>query len=172
MLMILQQSELSSSAQTTTSGIGVPAEVTSTNVQPDLTLTCEVCNKKFVSSSAINVRTCLHTSEERPVSCNVCDKKLNDSSSLRRHMHTHTAERRFSCDVRTVEDRLVFNFPHPSPPTSVCPQLCGDTAVDAAPTTSTSSFRDTDVTSRRGRKRLPETVCIMLLHTLHYIILC
>ena len=55
----------------------------------------------------------------------------------------------------TVEDTsLVFNFPDPLP-----------TLTDAAPKTSTSSFHpldvdDVDTKPRRGRKRLPATVCI------------
>lgn len=69
-------------------------------------VTCEVCNKGFISKSYLNMHMRVHT-KEKPHSCHICSKKFSQHGNLQRHIRLHNGEKPHSCSEcgRSFVDR-------------------------------------------------------------------
>ncbi|CAD7092266.1 unnamed protein product [Hermetia illucens] len=107
----------------------------SASEEPRRTKICDICNKPFVSKSALEAHIRTHTGDRpfkcdvcpkafktqgglalhlrrhlgvRPYVCNVCNKSFGESSNLRVHMRTHTGEKPHKCTICNRSFARVF----------------------------------------------------------------
>ena len=59
---------------------------------------CDVCEKRFRTSSQMKIHIRIHTNE-KPYECDVCEKSFRQSGDLKRHKRIHTNEKPFECHV-------------------------------------------------------------------------
>ncbi|XP_053697215.1 zinc finger and SCAN domain-containing protein 31-like isoform X1 [Sabethes cyaneus] len=64
----------------------------------DLKYECNICDRKFSSSSTKSRHRFVHTGERRH-QCDICGRKFATSSMKSRHRFVHTGERRHQCDI-------------------------------------------------------------------------
>lgn len=59
---------------------------------------CELCSKKCLSKSDLEIHMRMHTNE-RPYECSMCDKKFKTSANRSSHMDIHAGLKQHECDI-------------------------------------------------------------------------
>uniref|UniRef100_A0A8D8ET57 Zinc finger protein 845 n=1 Tax=Culex pipiens TaxID=7175 RepID=A0A8D8ET57_CULPI len=59
--------------------------------------TCEICNKRFSSKTALGVHAVTHT-KEKNYACPICDRRFTQNSSVKTHLKTHSDEEKQGLD--------------------------------------------------------------------------
>ena len=59
---------------------------------------CEMCNKRFQTSSQLTVHHRIH-SKDKPFACDQCQMTFTQSSSLTTHKRTHSGEKPYACEL-------------------------------------------------------------------------